>query len=50
VSRIENIAKALEQPIVVSGALAQVLGGRVVSLGEHRLRGLATLHELFTPI
>jgi hypothetical protein len=28
----------------------QVLGGGVVSLGRHQLRGLATPRELFAPI
>jgi len=49
VSRIEAVAKALDQPIVVSDDLAQLLGGGVASLGQHSLRGLATPHELFTP-
>ena len=49
VSRIENAAKTLGQPIVVSGELAATLDG-VVSLGHHRLRGLATPHELFAPV
>jgi class 3 adenylate cyclase len=46
VSRIENAAKTLGQPIVVSAELAATLDG-VVSLGRHQLRGLATPHELF---
>jgi adenylate cyclase len=41
------VANALDQPIVVSDELAQVLGGEVVSLGRHQLRGLATPRELF---
>jgi adenylate cyclase len=49
VSRIEAVAKALDRPIVVSDELVQVLGGGVVSLGRHQLRGLATPHELFAP-
>jgi adenylate cyclase len=49
VSRIEAVAKALDQPIVVSDELVQVLGGGVVSLGQHQLRGLATPRELFAP-
>jgi adenylate cyclase len=48
VSRIENAAKMLGQPIVVSAELAAVLDG-VVSLGRHQLRGLAAPQELFTP-
>ena len=49
VSRIEAVAKSLDQPIVVSGELAQILGGGVVSLGLHQLRGLAIPRELFVP-
>jgi adenylate cyclase len=49
VSRIEAVAKALDQPIVVSEELVQVLGGGVVSLGRHQLRGLAAPRELFAP-
>jgi adenylate cyclase len=53
VSRIETVAKALakalDYPIVVSGELAQMLGGEVVSVGRHELRGLATPRELFVP-
>ena len=49
VSRIENAAKLLGQRIVVSAELAATLHG-VASLGRHRLRGLATPHELFVPV
>jgi adenylate cyclase len=49
VSRIEAAAKALDRPIVVSDAVAAALGGGVVSLGRHRLRGLAAPQELFAP-
>jgi adenylate cyclase len=48
VSRIENVAKTLGRPIVVSDELAAVLDD-VVSLGHHQLRGLVTPHELFAP-
>jgi adenylate cyclase len=49
VSRTENVAKTIGQPIVVIGKLAAVLDG-VVSLGRHQLRGPATPHELFAPV
>ena len=49
VSRIEVAAKTLGRPIVVSDAFAAALGGGLVSLGRHRLRGLSTPHELFAP-
>jgi class 3 adenylate cyclase len=45
---IENAAKTLGQPIVVSAELAAALDG-VASLGRHQLRGLATPQELFAP-
>jgi adenylate cyclase len=48
VSRIENAAKMLGQPIVVSAELAAALDG-VVSLGRHQLRGLPAPQELFAP-
>jgi adenylate cyclase len=48
VSRIENAAKMLGQPIVVSAELAAVLDG-VLSLGRHPLRGLTAPQELFAP-
>jgi adenylate cyclase len=48
VSRIENAAKMLGRPIVVSAELAAALDG-AVSLGRHQLRGLATPQELFAP-
>ena len=48
VSRIENAAKMLGQPIVVSAELAAALDG-VVSLGRHQLRGLTAPQELFAP-
>jgi adenylate cyclase len=48
VSRIENAAKMLGRPIVVSAQLAAALGG-VVSMGRHQLRGLTEPQELFAP-
>ena len=48
VSRIENAAKMLGQPIVVSAELAAAVDG-VVSLGRHQLRGLTAPQELFAP-
>jgi adenylate cyclase len=48
VSRIENAAKTLGRPIVVSAELAAALDG-LVSLGRHQLRGLAAPQELFAP-
>jgi adenylate cyclase len=50
VSRIEAVAKSLDLPIVVSDDFARAYGGKLTSLGHHQLRGLATTHELFTPV
>jgi len=49
VSRIEAVAKRLDQPIVVSDAFARAYGKSLHSLGRHELRGLATFHDLFAP-
>ncbi len=49
VSRIEAIAKSLNQPIVVSDDFAAAHGKPLSPLGRHELRGLATPHDLFAP-
>jgi len=49
VSRVEAIAKNLNLPIVVTDDFARAYGQPLRSLGLHRLRGLATPHELFSP-
>ena len=49
VSRIEALAKALNQPIVVSDDFARAYDGPLQPLGRHELRGLATPHDLFAP-
>jgi adenylate cyclase len=49
VSRIESVAKVLNQPIVVSDDFARAYGGSLHPLGRHELRGLATPHDLFAP-
>jgi adenylate cyclase len=49
VSRVEAVAKALDQPIVVSDDFARAYGKPLRSLGRHELRGLSTPHELFAP-
>jgi adenylate cyclase len=49
VSRLEAVAKALDQPIVVSDDFARAYGGPLQPLGRHELRGLATPHDLFAP-
>jgi adenylate cyclase len=49
VSRVEGVAKALDEPIVVTDAFARVYGGPLRSLGSHRFRGLAIARELYAP-
>ena len=49
VSRVETIAKALDQPIVVTDDFVGAYGEPMRSLGRHQLRGLAMAHELFAP-
>jgi adenylate cyclase len=50
VSRIEAIAKTLNRPIAVSDDFARAYGKPLEPLGRHKLRGLATPHDLFAPI
>ena len=49
VSRLEAVAKALDQPIVVSDDFARAYKRALRSLGYHNLRGLARPRELFAP-
>ena len=49
VSRVEAVAKALNQTIVVSDDFARAYARPLRSLGHHQLRGLATPRELFAP-
>jgi adenylate cyclase len=50
VSRLEGVAKTLNQPIVVSDDFARAYGEPLKPLGRHELRGLAMPHELYAPI
>jgi adenylate cyclase len=50
VSRIEAVAKTLNVPIIVSDDFARAYGRPLHPLGLHKLRGLATPHNLFAPI
>jgi adenylate cyclase len=50
VSRIEAVAKALNLPIIVSDDFARAYGKSLHPLGRHELRGLATPHDLFSPL
>jgi adenylate cyclase len=49
VSRIEAVAKTLNLPIIVSDDFARVCSEPLHLLGSHKLRGLATPHDLFAP-
>jgi adenylate cyclase len=49
VSRVEAIAKALDERIVVTDDFLRAYGQPMRSLGSHQLRGLALAHELFAP-
>jgi adenylate cyclase len=49
VSRIEGVAKALNVPIIVSDDFARAYGKPLPPLGRHKLRGLATPHDLYAP-
>jgi adenylate cyclase len=48
VSRVENVAKTLGEPIVVTDDFAQTYGGSLRSLGIHQFRGVAKPRELFS--
>jgi adenylate cyclase len=49
VSRVETVAKALDEPIVVTDDFAQAYSGPLRSLGIHQFRGVANACELFAP-
>jgi adenylate cyclase len=49
VSRVEAVAKALDEPIVVTDEFAQAYSGPLRSLGIHQFRGVANPRELFAP-
>jgi len=49
VSRVEAVAKALDEPIVVTDEFAKAYTGPLRSLGIHEFRGVANPRELFAP-
>ena len=49
VSRVEHVAKALDEPIVVTDDFANAYGGALRTVGRHTMRGLSTPRELFAP-
>ncbi len=46
-SRLEEVAKRADQPIVASKAFAELVEAPWRSLGTHQLRGLSRTHEVF---
>jgi adenylate cyclase len=46
-SRIEGMTKDLDEPVVLSHRFAQSYGRELVSRGEHALKGVPGMHELF---
>jgi adenylate cyclase len=51
VSRIEQMCRSLDQPVVTSADFAAACGtdrDRLVSLGRYALRGVGRAQELFT--
>ncbi len=49
VSRVEHVAKALDEPIVVTDDFARAYVGALRTVGRHTMRGLSTPRELFAP-
>ena len=49
VSRVEHVAKALDEPIVVTDDFARAYGGALRTVGRHTMRGLSISRELFAP-
>jgi adenylate cyclase len=47
VSRVEGLCRTLGQPLLATAAFAGPLGDELVSVGEHRVRGLILPVELF---
>jgi len=47
-SRIEDMSKTLDTPVVVSSRFADSVPGDLVSLGTHELRGFRDAQEIFT--
>jgi adenylate cyclase len=48
-ARLESLAGALGEPIVVSAEIAKALGNGAVSIGRHSLKGMAAPVEAFRP-
>lgn len=48
-SRVETLTKSLKRPILLSGAVAQLIENPLESLGNQTLRGLGDPMEIFAP-
>jgi adenylate cyclase len=48
VARIEELCKRLDKPVLATAPVAELLGGELVPLGSHPLRGVGTPLEVFT--
>jgi len=46
-SRIEDLCKALGEPVLASSAFAECVPGELRSLGRHSLRGVSAAEEIF---
>lgn len=47
-ARLQDLCKALDEPILISGAFARCFPGKLISLGYHSLRGIGAPQEVFT--
>jgi class 3 adenylate cyclase len=50
VSRLEGLCRPLGRSVLVSGAVAAETTTRLIPLGDHALRGIATPCAVFTPL
>jgi adenylate cyclase len=49
-SRIEELCRDLDEPILVSAPFAAAAGHGLESIGSHAFKGVAAAHELFRPV
>jgi adenylate cyclase len=47
VARLEALSKKLDRSVVASSSFAELVPGRLVSLGEHQLRGVSSPQQVF---
>jgi len=47
-AKLQDLCKALDEPILISGAFARCFPGKLISLGHHSLRGVGAPQEVFT--